>query len=109
MVKTLTRVLPTRVVAVVARENVMGETVDLALINKILSYIYEKKGSVTLTELVEKIGMSYTTASKYIAIMESVNLLKVETVGRKKQISITEKGIEYLMLYSRLVSLLKTR
>lgn len=102
------KVLNSRTTTIVARERVMAEVVDLALINKILRYIYDKGDSVTVSELVDKIGMSYTTASKYVAIMESNSLVKVSTKGKKKMIEITDKGLEYLMLYARLVNLLKS-
>ena len=79
--------------------------VDIATIVKILRALAEKDG-ITVTELIKRAHLSYSTASKYIPLMEQKRLIRVESRGRKKVIYITEHGLRVLAAGERFLQLL---
>mgnify|MGYP005630936695 CR=1 FL=1 len=93
----------TRVVGVIRLEK---EAVELHTIYKILKCLYDN-GELNVSEMVKKCGVSYTTASKYSTILREYGFVEVEVKGREKKLKLTEKGMEYLLLFTRLLSLFK--
>lgn len=63
----------------------------------IIVYIYEHGGSVCQRDIEEKFGITRSTVSKVISLMEQKNLIIREedlTDSRKKKVSLTDKAIE---------------
>ena len=59
---------------------------------KILRTLKTRK--VYLTELNRKINGTYANTSKVVNMLEKIEILKTEIVGRKRIIKLTEKGIQ---------------
>ena len=81
-------------------------SIDLNAVYRFLKCIYDSGKALNVSEVV-RCGFSYTTASKYAAILEEYGLITVRVKGREKEMTVTEKGIEFLMLYSRILSIFK--
>ena len=63
----------------------------------IIVYIYEHGGSVCQREIEERFGITRSTVSKVITLMEQKGLIIREedlTDSRKKKVSLTDKAIE---------------
>lgn len=52
------------------------------------------QGSATITELAESFGMSLTGLQKHIRVLEDVELVTSEKVGRTRKCSLGPRGLE---------------
>ena len=84
------------------------ETIDIHTVYKILRFVAERK-EVNVTQIVENVHISYSSANKYLVFLEDRGLVKVETRGRKKIIRITDKGYDLLILISRVYGVLNLK
>ena len=96
----------------VARWSVLSkarkEVIDIHTVYKILRFISEKR-EANVSQIVENVHISYSSANKYIVFLEDRGLITVEVKGRKKIIRITEKGYEFLILASRIYGMLNLK
>ena len=81
-------------------------SIDLSGLYRFLRCVYDGKNDIS--SIVKHGGFSRTTVTKYISICEALRMIKVKKHGKKKVIELTEKAMHYLILYERLLSLLKT-
>lgn len=85
-------------------------TIDLHELYRFLKAIYD--GVDSIDGIVKK-GFSRTTVTKYASIAQYINLIAVKRVKdertgrRRKKFELTKKGLDFLILYERLLSLLK--
>ena len=86
----------------------LSESIDLVLAYKLLKFIYEHRNEeLGIKEIAVKGKFSSGTTDKYIHILSQMGFVEIKRVGRKKIPVITEKGIEYLLLMERIMSLLR--
>ena len=86
------------------------KTIDLVLAYKILKFIYENKDrQLGIKEIAREGNFSIGTVDKYIKNLALLGLVKINKVGRKHVTTITEKGIEYLLLMERVLGLIRAR
>ncbi len=85
--------------------SIEGETIDIATITKILRYLASVK-EATITDITKNAHISYSTARAYIPFLAERGLIKVRTEGKKKIVSITEKGFNFLLAVSRVYAML---
>ncbi len=60
--------------------------------DRIFQLFKEKKDGLTITETSEKLKIHYTTASKYLAVLEAERKLKHRDIGMAKLFMINDKG-----------------
>ncbi len=80
---------------------------DMVTIYKILRYVREHPGC-KVTDLPRSIGISSSTAVRYIDVLQQQELIEVK--GRKpKQLFLTKKGYDALFLFTQLERVLGLR
>jgi predicted transcriptional regulator len=73
--------------------------VDLELFCRFLTVISEA-ATIGITSLQMKTGTNHTTCTKYVVLLEKLELVKLDAYEANKQIRITEKGKESLRIMS---------
>ncbi len=82
-----------------------GETIDIATIVKILKYLSTVR-EASVTDITKNAHISYSTARAYIPFLAERGLVKVRSEGKRKLVSITEKGYNFLLAAARVYALL---
>lgn len=59
---------------------------------KIIEYLYE--GNSTLLELSQRFSMSFQGLSKHIKVLEKANLIKKETKGKYRELSLNPEPLK---------------
>ena len=103
--KRKSKKVPSGLVAVIKLDEEEAR-IDLNAVYRFLKCIYDAGKPLNISEIVQ-CGFSYTTAGKYANILETYGLIRIKVKGREKEITITDKGIEFMMLYSRIIAMFK--
>ena len=80
---------------------------DLIIIYRVLKFIKEHEGC-SVKDLVDGVGMSFGTASKYLDFLREKELVEVKGL-KPKRLYVTRRGLDFLFLMSQLENLLGTR
>ena len=81
------------------------EVVDIAVIIKILKYLSKVK-EASISDIVKNAHVSYSTTRTCIPLLVSQGLVEVRREGKKKVVSITRKGYDFLLAVARVYAFL---
>ena len=81
----------------------MPRSIDLVILYRTLACVRER-GSINVTQLIECVGGSASTITRYVDLAVNWGLLE-EEVGRERKLKITRKSEDFLFLFSRLLAL----
>lgn len=73
--------------------------VDLELFLRFLTTISETS-TIGITSLQMKTGTNHTVCTKYIALMEKFEIIRLDVQENSKQVKITERGKQALLVIS---------
>jgi predicted transcriptional regulator len=90
---------------IIGKIKVDSEVIDVYTLYRVLKCIYEKKETY-ISELVT-CGLAKGTAVQYAKIAELLGLVISEEKGKKKMLKLTDKGLDYLIVFERLLSLIR--
>jgi len=81
------------------------EVIDVYTLYRVLKCIYEKKE--TYVSEITTCGIAKGTAVQYTKIAELLGLIVSEERGKRKILKLTDKGLDYLIVFERLLSLIR--
>jgi len=90
---------------IVGRIELDGEVIDVYTLYRVLKCIYEKKE--TYVSEITTCGIAKGTAVQYVKIAELLGLIVSSEKGKRKVLKLTDKGLDYLIVFERLLSLIR--
>ena len=90
---------------IVGRIELDSEVIDVYTLYRVLKCIYEKKE--TYVSEITTCGIAKGTAVQYAKIAELLGLIVSEERGKRKILKLTDKGLDYLIVFERLLSLIR--
>ena len=90
---------------IVGRIELDSEVIDVYTLYRVLKCIYEKKE--TYVSEITTCGIAKGTAVQYAKIAELLGLVISEEKGKRKMLKLTDKGLDYLIVFERLLSLIR--
>jgi predicted transcriptional regulator len=82
-----------------------SEVIDVYTLYRVLKCIYEKKE--TYVSEITTCGIAKGTAVQYVKIAELLGLIVSSEKGKRKMLKLTDKGLDYLIVFERLLSLIR--
>jgi len=82
-----------------------SEVIDVYTLYRVLKCIYEKKETY-VSEIVT-CNIAKGTAVQYVKIAELLGLIVSSEKGKRKVLRLTDKGLDYLIVFERLLSLIR--